>query len=142
VRTIGLIAVLGLAFLAATGCGSSSQSEADKAKSQACGAIADTKTQITTLQGLPLATSSVDSAKTALHKIDTNLNTISAAAPKVSGDLKAQLETADATFKTEVQQTVQSVTSAQSLSSAAAAVAAAGKTLEASYQQAFADVKC
>jgi hypothetical protein len=141
VRTIGSIAVLVMALLATTGCGSS-QSAADKAKSQACGAVADIKMQITTLKGLPLATSSVDTAKTALQKIETNLQTISDAAPKVSGDLKGQLQTADATFKAQVQQTAQSVTSAQSLTGAAAAVTSAGKTLEASYQQAFASVKC
>jgi hypothetical protein len=141
VRTIGLIAVLGLSLLAAAGCGSS-QSAADKAKSQACTAVADIKTQVAKLKGLPLATSSVDAAKTALQKIDANLKTISDAAATVSGDLKAQLQTANATFKAQVQQTAQSVTSAQSLTSAAAAVAAAGTTLEASYRQAFAGVKC
>jgi hypothetical protein len=141
VRTIGVIAVLALALLAAMGCGSS-QSEADKAKSQACDAVADIKTQLTTLKGLPLATSSVDTAKTALQKIDANLKTISDSASKVSGDLKSQLETANATFKAQVQQTTQSITSAQSLTSAADAVSAAGKTLAASYQQAFAGVKC
>lgn len=140
-KTIGLIAVLTLALLAATGCGSS-QSAADKAKSQACGAVSDIKTQVTTLKGLPLAPSSVDTAKTALQKIDTSLHTISDAAPKVSGDLKSQLETANATFKAQVQETTQSITSAQSLTSAATAVTTAGKTLAASYQQAFAGVKC
>jgi hypothetical protein len=141
VKTFGLIAVLTLALVAATGCGSS-QSAADKAKSQACGAVADIKTQVTTLKGLTLAPSSVDTAKTALQKIDTNLHTISDAAPKVSGDLKSQLETANATFKAQVQETTQSITSAQSLTSAATAVTAAGKTLAASYQKAFAGVKC
>ena len=140
-RTIGLIGVLAMALLAATACGSS-QSAADKAKSQACSAVADTKTQVATLKGLPLAPSSVDTAKTALQKIDANLKTISDAAPTVSGDLKSQLETANATFKAQVQQTTQSITSAQSLTSAATAVTTAGKTLAASYQQAFAGVKC
>ena len=82
-KTIGLIVVLVLALLAATGCGSS-QSAADKAKSQACGAVSDIKTQVATLKGLPLATSSVDAAKTALQKIDADLKTISEAAPTVS----------------------------------------------------------
>jgi uncharacterized protein YPO0396 len=141
VRTIGLIAVLGLSLLAAAGCGNS-QSAADEAKSQACTAVADIKTQVATLKGLPLARSSVDTAKTALQKIDANLKTISDAAATVNGDLKAQLQTANATFKAQVQEAAQSVTSAQSLTSAAAAVAAAGTTLEASYRQAFAGVKC
>jgi hypothetical protein len=140
-RALGLIALAGLALLAATGCGSS-QSASDKAKSQACSAISDIKTQITTLQGLPLSTSSVDTAKTALQKIDSNLKTIQSAAPTVKGDLQSQLKTADATFKTQVQQVSQSVTSASSLTSAVTALTTAGKTLETSYQQAFASVKC
>ena len=140
-RTIGLIAVLGLSVLAATGCGSS-QSAADKAQSQACDAISDITTQVTTLKGLPLATSSVDTAKTALQAIQADVKTISDAAPTVKGDLKSQLQTADAAFKTQVQQTAQSVTSAQSLTSAATAISTAGTTLEISYQQAFASIKC
>ena len=77
-----------------------------------------------------------------MQKIEADLKTISDAAPTVSGDLKGQLQTADATFKAQVQQAAQSVTSAQSLTSAATAVSTAGKTLEASYQQAFGSVKC
>ncbi len=140
-RAIGLVAVLALALLAASGCGSS-QSAADKAKSQACDAISDIKTQITTLKGLPLATSSVDTAKTAVQAIQTDLKTISDAAPTVGGDVQSQLQTANATFKTSVQQTAQSVTSSQSLTAAATAISTAGTTLEASYQQAFSSIKC
>ncbi len=140
-RTLGLAAVAALALLAASGCGSS-QSASDKAKSQACSAISDIKTQVTTLKGLPLSTSSVDTAKTALQKIDANLKTIQNAAPTVKGDLKNQLQAANATFKTQVQQITQSITSASSLTSAATALSTAGTTLQASYQQAFASVKC
>jgi hypothetical protein len=140
-RTIGLIAVVGLALLAATGCGSS-QSAADSAKSKACNAVTDIKTQITTLKGLTLSTSSVDTAKTALQQIQADLQTISTQAPTVKGGLKSQLETANATFKSDVQRIAQSVTSAQSLSSAATAISTAGKTLATSYQQAFGNVKC
>jgi uncharacterized protein YPO0396 len=141
-RTGGLIAVVALALLAAAGCGGSSQSASDKAKSQACGAISDIKTQVTTLKGLPLSTSSVDTAKSSLQKIDANLKTIQSAAPTVKGDLKNQLQTADTTFKTDVQQITQSITSAQSLTSTVTALTNAGTTLEASYKQAFASVKC
>ncbi len=140
-RTLGLAAVAALALLAASGCGSS-QSASDKAKSQACSAISDIKTQVTTLKGLPLSTSSVDTAKTALQKIDANLKTIQNAAPTVKGDLKNQLQAANATFKTQVQQITQSITSASSLTSAATALTTAGTKLQASYQQAFASVKC
>ncbi len=141
-RAIGLVMVLALALLSATACGGSSESAADKAKSQACDAISDIETQITTLKGLPLATSSVDTAKTALQAIQTDVKTISDAAPTVGGDVKSQLQTANAAFKTSVQQTAQSVTSAQSLTSAATAISTAGTTLETSYQAAFSSIKC
>ena len=140
-RAIASLVVLVSAFLATTACGSS-ESAADRAKSQACDAVSDIQTQVTTLKGLPLQTSSVDTAKTALRQIQADLKTISAQAPTVTGNLKTQLQTADATFKTQAQQAVESVTSAESLTAAATAVAAAGQTLETSYQQAFGDVKC
>jgi hypothetical protein len=140
-RTIGLIAVLG-AMAVAAGCGGSGQSAADEAKSKACDAVSDINSQVTTLKGLPLETSSVDTAKTALKQIQTDLQTISTQAETVSGDLKSQLQTANATFKTQVQAAAQSVTSAQSLTAAATAVSTAGRSLEASYQQAFGSVKC
>ena len=141
-RTSVLLTVLALAALVtATGCGDS-QSEADKAKSQACDAVSDVNKQIATLKDLPLETSSVDTAKKALQQIQTDLNTISTAAPDVTGDLKNQLQSANATFKNEVQQAAESVTSASSLTSAATAISTAGSSLETSYRQAFAGVKC
>jgi len=139
-RAASIIAIVLAA--AATGCGGSGQSEADKAKSQACDASADIKAQISTLKNLPLATSSVDTAKTSLQKIDEDVKTISDAGPKLSDDLRSQLETANAEFKTQVQEATDSVTSAESLSAAATAIANAGSTLQAGYQKAFADVPC
>jgi hypothetical protein len=141
-RRSASIIVIVLATVAATGCGGSGQSEADKAKSQVCDASSDIKAQITTLTNLPLSTSSVDTAKTSLQKIDTDLKTISDATPKVADDLRSELEAANATFTTEVQQATEAITSAQSLSGAATAVAAAGSTLQASYEKAFANVSC
>jgi hypothetical protein len=140
-RTASTIVIV-LASVAATACGSSGQSEADKAKTQACNASSDIKTQIATLSNLPLSTTSVDTATTSLQKIDTDLKTISDAAPKATDDLRSELEAANATFKTEVQQATDAITSADSVSAAAAAVAAAGSTLQASYEKAFANVGC
>lgn len=141
-RSIASIIVIVLASLAATGCGDSGQSESDKAKNQACNASSDIKAQIATLKNLPLSTSSVDTAKTSLQKIDTDLKTISDAAPKVTDDLRSQLEAANETFKAQVQQATEAITSAESLSSAAAAVTTSGSALQASYEKAFADVGC
>ena len=82
-RTIGVISMLAVALLAAA-CGGG-QSEADKAKSQACDASSDIQAQVDTLKGLPLSSDSVDKAKAALEKINSDLDTIAAAAPTVKG---------------------------------------------------------
>jgi hypothetical protein len=140
-KTIGLISIVVLALLAAAGCGGG-QSASDKAKSQACGARSDIQTQVDTLKGLPLSTDSVDKAKTALQKINSDLDTIATAAPTVKGDLGSQLKAANAAFKTQVQQIANSITSAQSLTAAATALASAGSTLSNAYQKAFANVQC
>ena len=97
---------------------------------------------LTTLKGLPLTPASVDTAKTALGGIQDDLSTIKDAAPQVTGDLKTQLQTANTQFTSQVQQTLSSITSAQSLSAAATALHGAGATLQASYKQAFANVRC
>jgi hypothetical protein len=138
---IGLIGVVALALLASSGCGGG-QSAADKAKSHACDASSDIQAQVDTLKGLPLSSDSVDKVKTALQKINSDLDTIATAAPTVKGDLGSQLKAANAAFKTQVQQIADSITSAQSLTAAATALASAGSTLSNSYQQAFANVKC
>jgi hypothetical protein len=141
-RNIGLIAVLALAMAVSAGCGGNDESAADKAKNTACNAVSDINKQVTTLKGLPLETSSVDTAKTAFTQIQTDLATISTQSATVSDELKSQLQAANATFKAQVQAAAQSVTSAESLSAAATAVSSAGDSLEASYQEAFGDVKC
>ena len=140
-KPIGLISIVALAMLAAAGCGGG-QSAEDKAKSQACDASADIQAQVDTLKGLPLSTDSVDKAKAALQKINSDLDTIAAAAPTVKGDLGSQLKAANAAFKTQVQQIADSITSTQSLTAAATALASAGSTLSRAYQQAFANVEC
>jgi hypothetical protein len=136
-----------LGSLAASACGGgsssgSSQSSADKAKTEACAAKSDINTQITTLKNLTVSTASVDTATTALANIDTDLNTMATAVPDMTSSLKQQFESANATFRTQVNQVSNSINSAQSLSDAATALIAAGTTLASSYQQAFASVKC
>jgi hypothetical protein len=140
-KTIAVISIVVLALLTAAGCGGS-QSASDKAKSQACDARSDIQTQVDTLKGLPLSPDSVDKAKTALQKINSDLDTIATAAPTVKGDLGSQLKAANAAFKTQVQQITDSITSAQSLTAAATALASAGSTLSDAYQKAFANVQC
>ena len=137
-----LLVIIGLCLvaLAASACGG--KSDSDKAKSQACDARSDIQTQIDTLKGLPLSTSSIDKAKASVTSIGDDLKTIQDAAPKVSGDLKGQLQQANESFKSEVQSITQSITSASSVSSIATALTTAGTNLEKAYQSAFSDVKC
>jgi hypothetical protein len=128
-------------LLAVSGCGGGS-SAADQAKTDACNAKSDINTQVQKLKGLPPTVSSVDTAKTALTKIEDDLSTIKNSAPNVSGDLKGQLESANSQFETQVTQISQSITSAQSLTAAATALTQAGDQLAADYQKAFANVSC
>lgn len=146
-RVAMMLVMLLLGSLAAAACGGSSgsgssQSSADKAKNEACAAKSDLNAQITTLKNLTFSTASVDTANTALAKIDTDLNTMATAVPDMTSSLKQQFDSANATFRTQVNQVSNSINSAQSLSDAAMVLAAAGTTLASSYQQAFASVRC
>src|SRR6478735_6233185 len=96
-----------LIALLAAGCGGSSASS--KAKGQACDARSDIQKQVDTIKGLPLAASSVDTAKTAVTAIMTDLKTIQDALPDVKGDLKGQLEQANSSFKSAVDSIAQSI---------------------------------
>ena len=139
-RILAVIALC-LVALAASACGGG-KSDSDKAKSQACDAKSDIQEQITTLKGLPLSSSSIDKAKASVTSIGDDLKTIQDAAPKVSGDLKDQLQQANESFKSEVQSITQSITSASSVTGIATALATAGTNLEKAYQSAFSSVKC
>ena len=94
------------------------------------------------MKGLPLAQSSIDTAKSSIASIGDDLKTIQDAAPKVSGDLKDQLQQANASFKSELQSISQSISSASSVTSIATALTTAGTNLEKAYQSAFSGVKC
>jgi hypothetical protein len=132
---------IALAMLAATGCGGGTSSS-DKAKAQACNAVSDLRTQVDALKGLTPTPASVDAANTGLQKIGADLKTISDSAPKTKGNVKQQLQAANATFTAQVEQTTQSITSAGSVTAAATAIQNAGAALAKSYQDAFAGVGC
>ncbi len=80
------------ATLVAAGCGGSSQSSADKAKSTACAASADVKTQVAKLTGMTVGTASVDAVKKSLQAMSADLKTIKAQTPEIKGALKQQLQ--------------------------------------------------
>ena len=129
------------ALAAAAGCGGGGSS-ADSAKKNACNAKSDIDAQVTKLKGLPASLSSLQPAKTALQKIQTDLTTIHDSVPDITGDLKDQLKAANSAFTAQVNQVTQDITSPQALTDAAGTLTAAGQHLSTSYQQAFKDVRC
>jgi len=140
VRTAVASLALVVALLTATSCGGSSS--ADTAKKNACNAKADINSQVAKLKGLPPTLSSLDTAKTALQKIQKDLGTIRDAVPEVTGDLKDQLKAANSAFSSQFSQVMQNVTSVQAATDAAGTLTTAGQQLSQQYQQAFAGVKC
>ena len=138
-RLLALICLCSIA-LVATACGG--DSSAEKAKTQACDARADIQKQVDTLKGLPLAAGSIDTAKTAVTAIQTDLQQIDDAAPDLKGELKGQLEQANTTFKATLQTIADKVDTSSSLPDITAALTTAGTDLQAAYQSAFANVKC
>jgi chromosome segregation ATPase len=129
------------ALSASAGCGGSGSS-ADDAKTDACNAKTDIDAQVAKLQGLPASLSSLDTAKTALERIQADLTTIRDSVPDVTGDLQDQLKAANSAFSSQVSQVRQDITSAQAATDAADTLSAAGQHLSTQYQQAFAGVKC
>jgi len=138
-RLLALICLCSIA-LVATACGG--DSSAEKAKTQACDARADIQKQVDTLKGLPLAAGSIDTAKTAVTAIQTDLQQIDDAGPDLKGELKGQLEQANTTFKATLQTIADKVDTSSSLPDITAALTTAGTDLQAAYQSAFANVKC
>ena len=138
-RLLALICLCSIA-LVASACGG--DSSAEKAKTQACDARADIQKQVDTLKGLPLAAASIDTAKTAVTAIRTDLQQIDDAAPDLKGELKGQLEQANSTFKATLQTIADKVDTSSSLPDITAALTTAGTDLQAAYQSAFANVKC
>ena len=138
-RRVGSLTLVAVAMLLATGCGSSTQ---DDAKDKACDAKSDIKSQISTIKSLPLEAASVDKLKSSLASIKSDLDTISKEAPKADDDLEKQLKSANAEFKDQVRNTIDSIDSADSLATAAAAIALSASDLESSYRKAFDEVKC
>lgn len=96
VLTAALLSVLALGVSA---CG---ESEAEKAKAQVCKARTEINKSVESLQSLPLSTSALTTAKTDFESILKELNSIKEAEPKLDSSIKAQVESAQSQFKTEV----------------------------------------
>jgi hypothetical protein len=140
VSYLGLF-VAGLLLIAATavGCG---ESDADKAQTQVCDAVADLNKQVDDLAGLTPATATVDGVEADLSAIKDDLSQIKDAQGDLSDDRKQEVESATEEFASEVEAVAAGLGSDLSLAGAKSKVEAAGRQLASSYEQAFAQIDC
>jgi len=128
------------AVLGVSACGG--QSAADKAKSQVCDARADISKNVNKLQGLTLATASVDGVKKNVQAIQDDLGKIKDAQGNLKGDRKQQVQSANEAFTQQVKSIASSVTSNLSLSEAGTQLKTAATQLANSYQQTLGKIDC
>jgi hypothetical protein len=134
----GIVAVT--VFMFAVGaCGESSE---EKAQNKVCDAKADVGKQVDELQSLTAATVTSDGVTQNLDAIKTDLKDISDAQGDLSSDRRSEAEAANKAFTSSVQGIASQLGSSLSASDAKAGVVTALDELAASYQKAFAPVKC
>ncbi len=150
---VAVIVAAALVAAVVTGCGSSSGSGGSSsntsagtthAANKACSAMNDVKTQVSKLQGLTSGAVSPTDAAAAVQALETDFSTIKAQASKLTGTMKANVQSANDAFSSELNAVVSSVTSSSStsLSAAASKLATAAQKLGDSYRQALSDVHC
>jgi len=132
----GLVVLLPLAF--AAGCGESSQEKAEKT---VCAAKSQIATDVHSLQTLPVAASSLETAKHDVQSIGEQLKKIQGAQGSLSGARREQVEKANATLSSELSSLTHELTNLTQPQALARVTAALDK-LAASYRQAFAPVQC
>jgi hypothetical protein len=132
------LAVVMLVF-ALGACGESDQ---EKAQSKVCDARDDIAKQVDELKGLTAATVTKDGVTQSLETIKKSLNDISGAQSQLSSDRRSEAEAATKAFSSSVQETASQVGSSLSAADAKAQVVTALNQLAASYQKAFAPLKC
>jgi hypothetical protein len=132
------IAVVILA-LALGACG---ESDEEKAQNTVCDAKADIGKQVEELKSLTPATVTTDAVTQNLDAIKNDLKDISDAQSDLSSDRRSEAEAANKEFTSSVQGIASQLGSSLSASDAKAGIAGALQQLEASYQEAFAQVNC
>ena len=133
----------GLAGLLAVGAlGACGESKEDKAQNQVCDARADIQTQINTLKGLPLASTSLPKAQDALNSIAQDLKEIADVQSDLKGSRKEQAQAANATFAQEVKTATSAALKAGSTGDFGAAISSAAEGLASAYSKALAPIDC
>ena len=133
-----VLAVVMLVF-ALGACG---ESDEEKAQNEVCDAKADIAQQVDELKSLNSTTVTADGVTSSLDAIKDDLNDISDSQSDLSSDRRSEAEAATKAFSSSVQGTASELGSSLSAADAKAQVITAIDQLAASYQTAFAPVKC
>lgn len=133
-----LISAAGLA-LALAGCGQSAQ---EKAKNDVCDARADIQNKVTDLQNLTLATASVDRVKSDLNGIKDDLGKIADAQGDLDKTRKQQVQKANETFKSQLDQMAKDLGKGKSLNDVAQQLNTDIADLGNAYKEVFAPIDC
>lgn len=137
-RPFAIVAVL-LSAAALEACGESAE---DKAKAQVCDARADISKQISTLTTLPISTTALTEAKTAVEAIGNDLKKIKDAQSDLRPGRREQAEKATESFQKQLSSTASGITSGLSLSAAETQLETALSQLRKSYEQTLAPISC
>jgi archaellum component FlaC len=138
-RVVAVILLVGSLSIAVVACG---ESDADKAKDNACNAVDDINAQVTEIQGFTLATVTRDELDKSINAIKSDLQEIKDALPDIESSLRSQLSAATNTFEDQFSKLASEVGQSVSLQDAAKQVTADKQQLRASYDEAFASVSC
>jgi uncharacterized protein YoxC len=138
-RLLAVLLLIGSLSVAVVACG---ESDADKAKDNACNAVDDINTQVTELQGLTLETATKDQIDENVNAIKDDLQKIKDALPDLESSLKSQLTSATQTFEDQVSKLASDVGQSVSLQDTAKQFNADKQQLRTSYDEAFASVSC
>jgi hypothetical protein len=122
--------------------GACGESDEEKAQKTVCDAKADIGDQVDELKAVTPATVTGDDVTQNLDAIKTDLKNIEAAQGDLSSDRRSEAEAATKAFSSSVQGIASEVGSSLSAADAKAQVVTALDQLAASYQKAFAPLKC
>lgn len=136
-----LILLLGIltTSLVIVGCGDSTESDA---KTKACDAVSDIKTQVTQLQSYTVATVTIDKVKANVDAINSDFSDIKSALPDLSSSLKSQLQSATDAFTAQLSNVATTLGKSTSIQGAKTQITAAADQLAVAYRSAFANVSC
>ena len=141
-RAKNLVTVLfGAAVIALGGCGDG-ESDQERALDQVCDARADIRTHIDELGRLTPSAATLDEIKQTFKAIADDLARMREARGDLSGERRKQVESATATFTTELGIALEGLASTPSPSDARTQTQRASAALRDSYREALAPIDC